>query len=786
MAIRQVQSRFTVGELDPLLWGRSDTEFYYSGAGVMTNVIVLPEGGFKRRPGLLYVDRLHRQLTREASPTITTPNGGTGANANDDDETTYLTTTTNISTVDPYIIVHYDLGSLKDIACIDVVDASLTSASNATEFFVQVSTDDAVWVTVGSAIDMSTTEVTKRVRVRGNYRYMRFVRIGSTDLGTDKVALSEFSVWVEGSSTSVAKRIDFKFNIDQTYVIFLTDKNITVYRNGTFQTDVRAPSYLVADIPTVYSTQSADTAILFQENVEPHVLVRFDDTSWTFSPADLQNISKYNFIPAVTQPAQTLTPSAISGRITLTAGGAVFAVGSVGQYVEGNGGRARIITYTSATIVEAITEIPFYSTTAMGSATWDFEQGWEDSWSATKGWPRSATFFQQRLWIGGSLSRPITLWASRIGEFFDFDIGALRDSDALEYNLDDDEPIVSLMANRSLQIFTTGGEASNLQSRLTPVTPTNPSVMSQTKVGSEPGLKPIVVDGATLFVKKGGHSIGKFLFSEAEQSYDVTNISLLSSHLIKSPVDITVRKVTNDEEASYLLIVNDVGTLTFGCMLEEQNVKGFTKATTDGLFKNVATDNTVMYAVVERTINSVTNNYLEKFDFDTYTDSAVQYFTGLPTDTFTGLDHLEGEESRALADDSVLDNVTVSGGSVTISRDAAAFAEIGLNFSTSFQSLPYENPELIGPALDRKKQLVEVFVRVYETSGMRVNGVQVDFFGLQESINPLDNVTPLFSGVVQIPGIQTDNPDYNAYITITQDDPLPLTVLSIGSKVTVT
>lgn len=786
MTIRQVQSRFTVGELDPLLWGRSDTDFYYSAASEMTNLISLPEGSFKRRPGLLYIDRLHRTLTRDTT-VPTAPNGGTAANANDDDETTYLLTTTNISTVDPYVIAHYDLGSIKDIACVDVVNATLTTATNDTEFFVQCSVDDAAWVTIGSAISMSTTEVTKRVRVRSSlYRYVRFVRIGATDLGTDKASLAEFNVWIEEAATSIAKRIDFKFNIGQTYVIFLTDKNITIYRNGTFQTDVRATAYETANIPTVYSTQSGDTAILFQENVEPHTLVRFDDTTWTFDPTGFENVGKYDFTPSITQPAVTLTPSATSGKITLTASGATFSAGSVGQYVEGNGGRARIVTFTSTTVVEAITEIPFYTTTAMGAGTWDFEQGWEDVWSTTRGWPRSATFFQQRLWIGGSLSRPRTIWASRIGEFFDFDIGAIRDSDAIEYDLDEDEPIVSLIANRSLQIFTTGGEASILQSRLSAITPVNSNIMSQTKVGSEPGLKPVIIDGATLFMKNGGHSIGKFLFSETEQSYDVTNITLLSSHLIETPVDLTVRKVTNDEEASYLMIVNSDGTLTFGCMLEEQNVKGFTPATTDGLFKNVATDNTTMYAVVERTIDGTANNYVEKFDFDTYTDSALKFTSGLPTDTFTGLDHLEGEECRTRVDDNILPCVTVAAGSVTISRDAVTYAEIGLNFEVSFQSLPYENPEQIGPALDRKKQLVEVNVRVYQTSGMRINGIQVSFFGLQESINPLDSSNPLFSGVVQAPGIQNEAPDYNAYITITQDDPLPMTVLSIGSKVNVT
>lgn len=785
MAIPQVQTRFTVGELDPLLYSRFDTDFYSSGSKTQTNTICLPEGGYKRRAGMLFVDRLHRILTREAAPTITTPNGGTGANANDDNEATFLITTTNIGVLNPYVVVHYDLGAVKDIAVIDVVKATLSTATNNTEFFVQCSIDDAAWVTIGSAIKMSTTTSTTRVRVRSSlYRYVRFVRIGATDLGTDKVNVAEFNVFVEGASTSLAKRINFKFNIDQTYVIFLTDKNISIYRNGAFLTDVRSIGYSQANLQTVYPTQTGDTAILFQENVEPHVLTRFDDLTWTFETVGFENIANYDFINSTpANPLGTMTPSDLNGLVTLTASVAPpFSAASVGQYINGNGGRARITKFLTTTTVNALMENPFYKTTAILTGDWDYETGWEDSWSSTRGWPRSATFFQQRLWIGGSLSRPRTIWASIIGEFFDFDIGAARDSDAFEYDLDEDDPIVSLVANRSLQIFTTGGEAAIIQSRITPITPINPSIVSQTDVGSEPGLKPVIVDGATLFMKNGGSSIGKFLFTEAEQAYSVSNISLLSSHLINIPVDLTVRKVTNDEEASYLMIVTGDGRLTFGCMLEEQNVKGFTKATTDGLFKNVATDKSDMYAVVERTINGVTNNYLERFDFDAYTDAAVQYTVGLPATVFTGLDHLEGQTCRVIADGNVLDNVVVSGGSATISRAATTKCEIGLNFAPLSETLPYANPDIIGPSTGKEKKTVEVYVRVHETSSLKINGQKIDFYSLS-GVNPLDGINPIYSGMVNI--VDIPNWDTDATIVITQDDPLPMTILSIETRVIV-
>ena len=161
MPIKTTQFKFTSGELDPLLLGRTDIDRYYGAAEEMTNVNILAQGGFKRSDGLEFIQRLFRQVTREASPTITTPNGGTGANANDDDEATSLVTTTNIGTIDPYVVVHYDLGSAKDIAFVDVVDCTLTSATNTTEFFIQGSTDNVTFTNIGGALDLSTSEVSR-------------------------------------------------------------------------------------------------------------------------------------------------------------------------------------------------------------------------------------------------------------------------------------------------------------------------------------------------------------------------------------------------------------------------------------------------------------------------------------------------------------------------------------------------------------------------------------------------------------------------------------------------
>jgi len=53
-----IQTNFTSGEIDPLLRARIDIKQYQNGASKLTNVIVQPQGGVKRRPGLKHIYEL--------------------------------------------------------------------------------------------------------------------------------------------------------------------------------------------------------------------------------------------------------------------------------------------------------------------------------------------------------------------------------------------------------------------------------------------------------------------------------------------------------------------------------------------------------------------------------------------------------------------------------------------------------------------------------------------------------------------------------------------------------
>ena len=55
MRIVQFQTNFSVGELDPLLRARTDLQQYQNALEEATNVVIQPQGGFRRREGLKFI-----------------------------------------------------------------------------------------------------------------------------------------------------------------------------------------------------------------------------------------------------------------------------------------------------------------------------------------------------------------------------------------------------------------------------------------------------------------------------------------------------------------------------------------------------------------------------------------------------------------------------------------------------------------------------------------------------------------------------------------------------------
>lgn len=587
--------------------------------------------------------------------------------------------------------------------------------------------------------------------------------------------------------SSGCRLVPFEFSTTQSYMLLFVNNRMYVYKDKVLVTNINGSGndYLTttitsAYIPTMDYAQSADTLIVVHEDMNPVEITRgASDSSWTISNISFEYIPQYAFTLTTTPGAHSLTPSEVDGNITISAGGGSFSASDVGQYVEANDGlgRARITRFVASNEVEAIVEIPFFNTDAIASGSWFIESGYEDTWSSSKGWPRTVTFHQGRLYFGGSKSRPNTLFASRVARFFDFNPGETLDDDAIEATLATDSvnAITGMFAGRDLQIFTKGGEFFISQASLDPITPNNLVVSTATRRGSKEGIKPVGAESGTLFIQRAGKSLREFLFSDVELSYISNNISLLSSHLLRSPSDMALRKATSTDDGDLLLLVNETdGSLATYSILRGQNVIAPSLSTTDGDFVNVAVDVDTIYFVIKRTINSVTKYYVEAFNDDNTTDSNILLFgASLPgTTTVTGLSHLEGKTVKVIADDLMQTNKTVSSGQITLDSVPTSYVEIGLDFTPEIKTLPVELKLPSGNVLAQKKRIVEATANMYLTQNLTLNGNDFSFTA-GDFYTGLKRRKPILGY------------DRRGQLTFSQSQPLFFTLLGIEYKVSV-
>tara|TARA_S200002703_G_scaffold15179_2_gene13000 strand:+ start:809 stop:2773 length:1965 start_codon:yes stop_codon:yes gene_type:complete len=589
------------------------------------------------------------------------------------------------------------------------------------------------------------------------------------------------------SPSSGCRLVPFEFSTTQSYMLLFVNNRMYVYKDKDLVTNINGSGndYLTttiasAYIPTMDYAQSADTLIVVHEDMAPVEITRgASDSSWTISNISFEYIPKFAFTLTTTSGGHSLTPSEVDGNITISAGGGSFSGSDVGQYVETNDGlgRARITRFVASNEVEAIVEIPFFNTDAIAAGSWFIESGYEDTWSSSKGWPRTVTFHQGRLYFGGSKSRPNTLFASRVARFFDFNPGETLDDDAIEATLATDSvnAITGMFAGRDLQIFTKGGEFFISQASLDPITPNNLVVSTATRRGSKEGIKPVGAESGTLFIQRAGKSLREFLFSDVELSYISNNISLLSSHLLRSPSDMALRKATSTDDGDLLLLVNSTdGSLATYSILRGQNVIAPSLSTTDGDFVNVAVDVDTIYFVIKRTINSVTKYYVEAFNDDNTTDSNILLFgASLPgTTTVTGLSHLEGKTVKVIVDDFMQSNKTVSSGQIVLDSVPTSYVEIGLDFTPEIKTLPVELKLPSGNILAQKKRIIEATANMYLTQNLTLNGNDFSFTA-GDFYTGLKRRKPILGY------------DRRGQLTFSQSQPLFFTLLGIEYKVSV-
>lgn len=494
----------------------------------------------------------------------------------------------------------------------------------------------------------------------------------------------------------------------------------------------------------------------------------------------------------------------------------IFTLGSPTDTISGNpvgqvstsgaGVNAQFtITYTVVTV-----NVTNPGSNYSGSPTATFSSGAATATpvigSSAVGNPSVPSFFQQRLVLAAPPGALQTFYMSQPGSYYNFNVSyPIQSDDAIagaivSGQLNEIKSLISMPSG----LIILSNSAAWLLNGGSPGAPVTPSqiVANANAYNGASDVPPIVSNYDILYVQSKGSIVRDLSYNFYANVFTGTDISVLSSHLFYS---YQINEWAWAEEPFKLVwAVRSDGVALSLTFLKEQELIGWARHSTDGLFKSVASVTETIpqgsvdavYFVVQRSINGNTVQYIERMAdryFSSYTDpwcvdAGLQY-NGAAATVFSGLDHLVGETITGLADGSVIPATVVSAtGTVTLAT-AATYVTIGLPFTPQLQTLAVDTGE---PTVQGKRKQVSGFtVRCEDTLGLYC-GRTFD----SDILVPMDDLVLGNLGSVSN-AIVTDlvtsdartimDPLWDTFgqCCIQQNSPYPATVLGVIPEITV-
>lgn len=713
------------GELGPKLRERLDLTHYYLGLKRAENIVIMPEGGATRRGGTW--TRLPR-VRREIEPIhltaamLTVHNGGTKANAIDQDPATELVTNT-IGAAE-FVVLEIDLGVTTEVCFVDVQEFGC-SAERADDALAVEYWDGAAWRPAPGADDpvlsprrnIRQSRHTRRFGGRPGIvmaaRQWRIVVYNGTALGT--FALKGIAFWAETARPSAMRIVSFARSREECNQAIVTDRNID-FADGAIWLGA-IPLDADGDlVPLLNFEQSQDTMFAFHEDVAmPRIQRQGAPDEWDTADATatFENLPKLakvvKFGGARNEVQELQFPDVVDGQIiTLRLGGQLAApvtfttagalpgsiAAAIGALpgVNAGGVTASLVALTSGPlvriemsglngnrrwprIVASIAGVGRAGTRIVQDGLPEVDDVPASSTppiiGPTTGYPRCGAIYQGRLILGGLRAAPQTLLFSRAGNIGDWkdksdpmtaDLGFRRSLDT-----DQLEVIREIQIGQHLQVFTDSGEWWSDNRTLDATGPVN--MILATRHGVAANVPLVHADGATLFVQSGdasnphGRTLRDYQFVADERaSYQAEPLSLLAPHLLTGVVDMAYRPAASTSEGNLVLLVNADGTLAIMTLLRKQEVTALVRAPVDGRVKAVMVDPLRrIWLGVER--NGDTS--IEQWQDGLTLDAAVGS-TGTVIQSLGGLGHLEGKAVWAWIDGNLAGPLTVTDAAIAL------------------------------------------------------------------------------------------------------------------------
>ena len=509
--------------------------------------------------------------------------------------------------------------------------------------------------------------------------------------------------------TSSARLIPFSVSETENYILALTDGHMLIYDGATVICDLLF-EWDFDDYPKIQYAQRNGTMIFVHPKYQPCILqmgsVNFELVPFEFKRNDTDmtlNMPFMKFDDAATINITVTANSAGNNMATFTTNKAFWTQNSVGGYLLLLNNQWRIMEYVSPTVVYAYTNSQ-YNLPSDPVTDW-----YESAFSDRRGWPCSVTYHQDRLIFGGTPSWPSGIWASRVGQYNNFNVGTGLDDESIFVTLlsQQRQQICTLVSSDNLQILTNSGEWA-ISSK--PLTPSSIEIKQHTSVGSVATryLPPQKIEGATVFISATEQDIRELTLDALGENYNARDLCTQAKHLMNTPTDISY-----NENTRQLFVVMTDGNMAVLNQNSALGISAWTRYKTDGTFKSVATIAGKTYVVVARGDTC----YLETFS-DTALSDASQY-----------------------------------------------------DFSYTASALPVR----ASGHNARKLRIRKIVARTLDTKTLFINGMRAPF-----PDNIYDVAAPGYSGDVSVNILGTQQNCITAPWTISSNEQLPTTILSVG------
>tara|TARA_S200002703_G_scaffold140280_1_gene131450 strand:+ start:593 stop:2800 length:2208 start_codon:yes stop_codon:yes gene_type:complete len=424
-----------------------------------------------------------------------------------------------------------------------------------------------------------------------------------------------------------ARLLPFVFSDDEVAIFALSNNRLDVYSSAgaVIQSNYTTNcNWTTAQLFELNLAQFGDTVFITHRDNPTIKIKRVSATSFTASVFDWASHSsgypRYQPYYKYEDSAVTLTPAATSGTsVNVTASTGIFDSDSnwAGKTIRIGGKEADIVSRTNTTVVVVNIRETLDGTSA--ESDWD-----EQLISSHRGYPQAITFHDNRLWIAGVKSKPSSVNASHVGDYFNFSVGTGLSSEGIDVAIGGDQvnEIRHLYSGSNLQIFTDSGEyIIPTSSDTSAITPSNIVFRRQTPYGCS-RTRPILFDGASLYTQKNGRAVREFIYSDSEAGYVSTNISVLANHLIDNPKDIAMLSGSSTRPEQFAIFTNSGSThngkLAVFHSIRDEDIAGWTlwSTRTGDTFHSVTSANEHLFCVGKRSLNGSTVYTLEKFGED--------------------------------------------------------------------------------------------------------------------------------------------------------------------------